>query len=236
MQRRGCSDAEVRVASPRALVAITAMEIREGVLRAAGRAVDVVRTSADADEAVQTLESDSAEFDVAIVDVSTLRALQRHMRRGRSGSRPAPPVILVLQLTELQDALALLHLCHGIVFWENEIDKLASMIVVALDGYSTAPAALLPDLVTDRVRVGLIERLTAVELRALELLGSALSNRAIAERLEISEPVAKSLVRTVLTKLRLKNRTEAAVLVARWRSPGELARARDLRVNAETTS
>jgi DNA-binding NarL/FixJ family response regulator len=186
---------------------------------------------------VQALDAGATDFDVAIVDVSTLRALQRRMRRARSGQRSAsPPMILVLQLDELQDALALLHLCHGIVFWESEIEKLASMIVVAIDGYSAAPASLLPDLVTDRVRVGLIERLTPIELRALELLGSALSNRAIAERLEISEPVAKSLVRTVLTKLRLKNRTEAAVLVARWRSPVEPEPARDVAINAETTT
>jgi len=225
------------VALPRALVAITAAEIRSGVERAAAPAVDTVKSSADADDSVQTLDTAGTEFDIAIVDVPTLRALQRRMRRGRSGQRwPSPPVILVLQLDELQDALALLHLCHGIVFWESEIEKLASMIVVALDGYSAAPAALLPDLVTDRVRVGLIERLTPIELRALELLGSALSNRAIAERLEISEPVAKSLVRTVLTKLRLKNRTEAAVLVARWRSPVEPVPARDLAINAPTTS
>jgi DNA-binding NarL/FixJ family response regulator len=225
------------VASPRALIAVTAAEIRSGVERAAAPAVDIAKTSADADESVQALDASAAEFDIAIVDVSTLRALQRRMRRGRSGQRwSTPPIILVLQLDELQDALALLHLCHGIVFWESEIDKLASMIVVALDGYSAAPAALLPDLVTDRVRVGLIERLTPIELRALELLGGALSNRAIAARLEISEPVAKSLVRTVLTKLRLKNRTEAAVLVARWRSPVGSESARDLAINAETTT
>jgi DNA-binding NarL/FixJ family response regulator len=225
------------VALPRALVAITAAEIRSGVERAAATAVDIVRTSADADESVQALDAVATELDIAIVDVPTLRALQRRMRRSRSGQRwSSPPIILVLQLDELQDALALLHLCHGMVFWETEIDKLESMVVVALDGYSAAPAALLPDLVTDRVRVGLIERLTPVELRALELLGSALSNRAIAERLGISEPVAKSLVRTVLTKLRLKNRTEAAVLVARWRSPVDPAPARDLAINVETTS
>jgi DNA-binding NarL/FixJ family response regulator len=225
------------VALPRALVAITAAEIRNGVERAAASAVDIVRTSADADESVQALDAIATELDIAIVDVPTLRALQRRMRRSRSGQRwSSPPIILVLQLDELQDALALLHLCHGMVFWESEIDKLESMIVVALDGYSAAPAALLPDLVTDRVRVGLIERLTPVELRALELLGSALSNRAIAERLEISEPVAKSLVRTVLTKLRLKNRTEAAVLVARWRSPADPAPARDLAISETTSS
>jgi hypothetical protein len=48
--------------------------------------------------------------------------------------------------------------------------------------------------------------------------------------------VAKSLVRTVLTKLRLKNRTEAAVLVARWRALVESEPARDRPVSAEPAS
>jgi hypothetical protein len=38
----------------------------------------------------------------------------------------------------------------------------------------------------------------------------------------------------VLTKLRLKNRTEAAVLVARWHSPVGTEAARDLAVTTET--
>jgi DNA-binding NarL/FixJ family response regulator len=220
----------------RALVAIASTEIREGILRAASSTVDVARVVADPEEAVRALESGQAEFDITIVDVGALRAILRHMRRiGRNDSAElSPPAILVLRRGDLQDALALLHLCQGIVFWDEEIDKVARMIVVALDGYSAAPPTLLPDLVTDRVRVGLIERLSTIERQALELLGDALSNRAIAERIGITEPVAKSLVRTVLTKLRLKNRTEAAVLVARWRALTGSEPARDLTVKAET--
>lgn len=219
---------------PRALVGIAAAEIRDGVARAAANVLEIVRTVAGTDETADALDSAREEFDIALIDVAALRAFLRRMRRGRADpALSLPPIILVLQLAELQDALALLHLCQGIVFWDEEQVKLESMIVVALDGYSAAPASLLPDLVTDRVRIGLIERLTQIELQVLELLGVALSNKSIAERLEISEPVAKSLVRTVLTKLRLKNRTEAAVLVARWRSPAEIAPARDQPVSTE---
>jgi DNA-binding NarL/FixJ family response regulator len=219
---------------PKALVGIAAAEIRDGVARAAAPVLDVVRLVMSADETAEALEFARAEFDVALIDVAALRTFLRRMRRGRSDpALSAPPTILVLQLAELQDALALLHLSQGIVFWDEDPAKVESMSVVALDGYSTAPASLLPDLVTDRVRIGLIERLTEIELQVLELLGAALSNKAIAERLDISEPVAKSLVRTVLTKLRLKNRTEAAVLVARWRSPVETVPAREQSVSAE---
>jgi DNA-binding NarL/FixJ family response regulator len=219
------------VAAPRALIAITVEEMRDSVVRAASPIVAVVRTVAAAEEAAEVIETTSADFDLAIVDIAALRALLRRIRRGRAEQPSiATPLVLVLELAELQDALAMLHLCHGIVFWEDDPQKLESMFVLALDGYSAAPAALLPDLVTDRVRLGLIERLAPIERQALELLGNALSNRAIAARLDISEPLAKSLVRTVLTKLRLKNRTEAAVLVARWRHPVGSESARDLAV------
>jgi DNA-binding NarL/FixJ family response regulator len=229
----------VDVPSRRALITIASTEIREGILRAAASTVDVAKIIADPEEGAHALEVGPAELDIAIVDIAAVRAILRRMRRvGRNDHQAAavPPLILVLRRGDLQDALALLHLCQGIVFWDEDTDKVARMIVLALDGYSAAPPALLPDLVTDRVRVSLIERLSPIERQALALLGDALSNRAIAERVGITEPVAKSLVRTVLTKLRLKNRTEAAVLVARWRALAENEPARDLQVSTEPAS
>jgi DNA-binding NarL/FixJ family response regulator len=222
----------VHLPLPRVLVGIVASEIRDGVTRAASNVTEVVRTVGAADDVADMLDSATRDFDIAIVDLQTIRVAQRRLRRERPELVVAPAtIILVLRLDELREALALLHLCQGIVFWDEDPVKLSNMIGVAIEGYSAAPMSLLPDLVTDRVRVGLIERLTPIELQALELLGDALSNRAIAHELGISEPVAKSLVRTVLTKLRLRNRTEAAVLVARWRNPIEVDAARDLSVS-----
>jgi DNA-binding NarL/FixJ family response regulator len=233
MRRRPARARGVDVPPRRAIIAIASAELREGVLRASASSLDVARTITDPEEAARVLETNGSDIDIAVVDVPVLRAVLRQMRRGRGEHTGLVPLVLVLRREGLQDALALLNRCHGVVFWDEDIDKVARMIVVALDGYSAAPPSLLPDLVTDRVRVGLIERLTSAELSVLELLGDALSNRAIAERVGISEPVAKSLVRTVLTKLRLKNRTEAAVLVARWRVLTENEPARDQPVTAE---
>ena len=59
--------------------------------------------------------------------------------------------------------------------------------------------------------------LSARELEVLELLGRGLRNREIAERLVVSEATAKTHVRHVLEKLRLRNRAEAAAFAARAR-------------------
>jgi len=216
------------VAKPRALVGILSPEIRDDIVRAAGDLVDLAAVNSEPDMSVVALDADENNIGVVIVDVITLRALIRRMRRIKPApNREAPSVILVLLKGDLQDALGVLHLCRGILFWEHDIDKLSRMLVLTLEGYSAVRGELLPDLVTDRVRVGLIERLAPVEQHTLRLLGDALSNRAIAGQLNVAEPVAKSLVRTVLTKLRLKNRTEAAVLVARWRGVSDTVPARE---------
>ena len=64
----------------------------------------------------------------------------------------------------------------------------------------------------ERSVVDLSER----ELEVLTLLGDALRNREIAERLYISEATVKTHVRHILEKLRMRNRAEAAAFAARW--------------------
>ncbi|WNG32722.1 response regulator transcription factor [Archangium violaceum] len=59
------------------------------------------------------------------------------------------------------------------------------------------------------------EGLTPREREVLTLLAEGLSNKAIAERLDISEHTAKFHVNAVLTKLGVQRRTEAVVRAAR---------------------
>jgi DNA-binding CsgD family transcriptional regulator len=190
-------------------------------MRAADGLVDVAAARAEFDSAVASVDAGDGRFDLAIVDLAGLRALVRRSRRTKPGpASTSHSAVLVLRSGELQDALGLLHACQGVLFWENDIEKLRRLVIVTLEGYSGVRPELLPDFTTDRVRAGLIVRLTPVERRTLELLGEARSNRSIARELEVAEGIAKSLVRAVLTKLRLKNRTEAAVLAARWSGSG----------------
>jgi DNA-binding CsgD family transcriptional regulator len=209
------------VAKARAVIAIATSGIRDDIARAAEGLIDVAATRGEIEPALASLDGNDGRIDLAIVDLAALRALVRRSRR----MPPNPPwqspaAVLVLPSGELQDALGLLHRCQGVLFWEHDIDKLRGLLIVTLEGYSGVRPELLPDFITDRVRAGLIERLTPIERRALDLLGQALSNRAIARELSVAESIAKSLVRAVLTKLRLKNRTEAAVLAARWSGAG----------------
>lgn len=216
------------MAKARAVIAIATPGIRDDIARAAEGLIDVAVTRGELDAALSALDGDDHRIDYAIVDLPALRALARRSRRAKPGpSWQSPAAILVLPSGELQDALGLLQACQGVLFWENDIEKLRRLLIVTLEGYSGVHPELLPDFTTDRVRAGLIGRLTPVERRTLELLGAALSNRAIAQELDVAEGIAKSLVRAVLTKLRLKNRTEAAVLAARWSGTGSAGPAPD---------
>jgi len=57
--------------------------------------------------------------------------------------------------------------------------------------------------------------LTRREMEVLELLGEGLKNRQIAERLYISEKTVKNHMSSILAKLQVNDRTEAAILATR---------------------
>jgi DNA-binding NarL/FixJ family response regulator len=59
------------------------------------------------------------------------------------------------------------------------------------------------------------EDLTARELQVLQLLAEGLSNKAIAQRLQISEHTAKFHVAAILGKLEAHTRTEAVTRAVR---------------------
>ncbi len=60
-----------------------------------------------------------------------------------------------------------------------------------------------------------VSALSAQETRVLDLIGDGLTNREIAERMVLSEKTAKNYVSSVLTKLGMHRRSQAAALAAR---------------------
>ena len=74
--------------------------------------------------------------------------------------------------------------------------------------------------VLERIRNGpkadpVLSRLTTHEQHILELIGQGLTNRQIATHLNLAEKTVKNYVSTMLSKLGLESRTQAAILIAR---------------------
>jgi DNA-binding NarL/FixJ family response regulator len=70
-----------------------------------------------------------------------------------------------------------------------------------------------------------VSALSAQEKRVLDLIGDGLTNRQIAEHMSLSEKTAKNYVSSVLTKLGMHRRSQAAAFAARLAgASGQLSR------------
>jgi two-component system response regulator DevR len=91
-----------------------------------------------------------------------------------------------------------------------------------LDARTTS--ALLNRIRREREQGDPLRTLSEQERAVLELIGEGLTNRQIAERLFLAEKTVKNYVSHLLSKLGMQRRTQAAVLAAELRRPGEAAR------------
>lgn len=137
--------------------------------------------------------------------------------------RSALPGTACLMLTAYGDDQALLGAimagAAGYVMKQASGGELVSAVRAVAAGQSTLDAHA-----AQRVMQRLRERaadanpasaLTAQEKRVLELVGEGLTNRQIAQRMYLSEKTAKNYVSSVLAKLGMHRRSEAAALAAR---------------------
>jgi DNA-binding NarL/FixJ family response regulator len=81
-----------------------------------------------------------------------------------------------------------------------------------------ATGRLLQKMRDDAVRRDPLEALTDQERKILELIGEGLTNRQIGERLFLAEKTVKNYVSSILAKLGLVRRTQAAVMVTELRT------------------
>ncbi|WNZ62602.1 response regulator transcription factor [Myxococcus sp. MxC21-1] len=93
---------------------------------------------------------------------------------------------------------ALLSVARGLAVFDPALAELRATPRASLPAQATAPDALTPR-----------------EREVLGLLAEGLSNKAIADRLDISEHTAKFHVNAVLAKLGVQRRTEAVVRAAK---------------------
>jgi DNA-binding NarL/FixJ family response regulator len=106
---------------------------------------------------------------------------------------------------------------RGLLFRDVAPAPLLAALRAVARGLTVFDPALAPLRTTPRASnpTGAPEVLTPREREVLALLAEGLSNKAIADRLDISEHTAKFHVNAVLAKLGVQRRTEAVVRAAR---------------------
>jgi two-component system response regulator DevR len=180
--------------------------------------LSVVGQAGNVQEALTTLESlttDVAVLDVRLPDGSGIELCRE--------IRSLYPDVKVLILTSFLDDEALLGAvlggANGYVIKDiKNLDLLEAIRKVAV-GEVLLDTALIST-VTNRLRkvsnpASEIYELTDQEQRVLEHIGRGLTNRQIAESMFLAEKTIKNYVSSLLGKLGLERRTQAAALSAR---------------------
>ena len=176
----------------------------------------VVGEAGDTSTALHLL--DTCQTDVAVIDVrlgedsgiTTCREIRERL-----------PQVACVMLTSFDDDQALLEAAEagasGFLLKQVRSNEIVETIRKVSQG-----AQLLDDAVVrlteNRLRgeeAGQLDQLTAQERRVFDLIGDGMTNRQIADELFVAEKTVKNYVTSMLAKLQLTRRTEAAAMSAR---------------------
>ncbi|HEX7100647.1 MAG TPA: response regulator transcription factor [Acidimicrobiia bacterium] len=180
--------------------------------------IEVVGEAGSADEAVRRVGLDQPDvvvMDVRMPDKSGIEACREILA--------AFPDVRVLMLTSYADEEALMaSIMAGASGYVLKRVKGADLIE-DIRRVARGESLLDPDMVNrlfDRLRHGTREdpklaQLTEQERKILDHIADGLTNRQIAEKMFLAEKTVKNYVSTILAKMGMSNRSEAAAYVAR---------------------
>ncbi|HEY3144061.1 MAG TPA: response regulator transcription factor [Acidimicrobiales bacterium] len=207
----------------RVLIADDHPVVREGLrsFLATRPGIEVVGEAGTADSAItaaRALQPDVVLVDLAMPGdgIEAIRGMQ---------ALPTPPRCLVLTSFAGDDKVlpALRAGAAGYLLKDvHPSDLEAAIRTVHQGGTLLAPAVasrVIHEATSphrdDSAEAGRLAELTPREREVLALLGRGLSNRELAEALFVSEKTIKTHVSSILTKLRVTDRTQAALYAAR---------------------
>jgi DNA-binding NarL/FixJ family response regulator len=193
---------------------------RRGVrtLLAAEPDIDVIGEAGTADEALQRvpeLSPDVAVLDVRLPDgngVSVCREIRSML----------PGTACLMLTSSASDEAVLGSIMAGAAGYVSKeacgADLVSAVRTVAAGGSTLdvgAAQRVMDRLQAQLASVGPLAALTAQEKRELELIGQGMTNRQIAEHLQLGEATVKDHVSIVLGKLGMQRRTQAAAFAVR---------------------
>jgi DNA-binding NarL/FixJ family response regulator len=195
----------------RVVVADDAVILREGLARLLDEAgFEVVGLAGDADELCALVESSNP--DVAIVDI---RMPPTHTDEGLRAAKlirarwPQVGILVLSQYVQARYAVELLSSgTKGVGYMlkdrVSDLDELSTSVRRVGEGASMLDPAVVEQLVGQRRKGDTpLEDLTERELEVLALMAEGRSNKAIAERLFITEHTVEKHVKNIFATLRL---------------------------------
>jgi len=195
----------------RVVIADDAVILREGVARLLTEAdFEIAGLAADADELLELVAT--AQPDVAIIDIRMPPTFTDEGLRAARTIRERWPRVGILILSQHVQASYAVELLaagtEGIGYLLKDrvgkLDELAASIRTVATGGSVLDPSVVTQLVADRRRADdPVDRLTARELDVLSLMAQGLTNKAIADRLFISEHTVEKHVGSILSTLQI---------------------------------
>jgi DNA-binding NarL/FixJ family response regulator len=195
----------------RVVVADDAVILREGLARLLGEAgLEVIGLAADADELFALVERERP--DVAIVDI---RMPPTHTDEGLRAAKqirvrwPHVGILVLSQYVQARYAVELLaqgteRVGYLLKDRVSDLDELAASVRRIGEGGSVLDPAVVAQLVGQRRKGDTpLEDLTERELEVLALMAEGRSNKAIGERLFITEHTVEKHVKNIFATLRL---------------------------------
>lgn len=183
---------------------------RDGVTRTLSEfGFDVVGHGSSAEEAVSIARTEIP--DLLLLDISMpgggLSAISQILH--------AKPNIKVVMLTASEDGdhlrEALRQGAFGYVLKGTGANDLAKILLSIAGGESYVPPGLSARLLTSQVQTGPTEALSGREVEVIDLVATGSSNKVIARQLGLQEKTVKRHMTSILAKLKVSNRTEAAL-------------------------
>lgn len=186
--------------------------------------LEVVGTASDGDEVVQKVKQLQPEIILMDIRMPRMNGVE-----GTRLVREKFPYIKVLMLTTFNDSElifeALEQGASGYLLKDMETDAIAQAILTVHSGGVVLPqditAQIIEELKKTKVAVECnppeqLKQLTEREVDVLRAIGLGLNNKEIAEKLFITEGTVKNHVSNLISKLELRDRTQAAIYAVRY--------------------
>jgi DNA-binding NarL/FixJ family response regulator len=173
----------------------------------------------EAVERARQLQPDIVLLDLVMPEMDGIEATSKIIE-----SSPQIKVIILTSFGEQDKVIPAIRAgAHGYLLKDIAPDDLVRALRQAYRGQVQLHPDVTKELMTaiaegetspaGRAQTPAVDELTAREFEVLLLIAEGLPNRKIAEKMVISEKTVKSHVSSILSKLHLKDRTQAAIYV-----------------------